>query len=115
MTTSTFEQIHQVVRHIPPGQVATYGQIARLLGMAHAARTVGWALRALPEESDVPWQRVISASGTISLDPYGAAVQRALLESEGVVFDERGRVDLDVHGWPGLDLGEQRELLGTRV
>jgi methylated-DNA-protein-cysteine methyltransferase-like protein len=115
MTTSFFEQIYHVVRHIPPGQVATYGQIARLLGMAHGARTVGWALRALPEGSDVPWQRVISARGTISLDPYGAAVQRALLESEGVVFDQQGRVDLDVYGWPGLDLGEQQELLGSKT
>ena len=114
MTTSTFEQIYQVARHIPPGQVATYGQIARLLGMAHAARTVGWALRALPEGSDVPWQRVINAQGTISLDPCGAAIQRALLESEGVIFDEHGCVDLDAYGWPGLDLGEQQELLGSK-
>lgn len=114
MTTSLFDRIYQVVRHIPPGQVATYGQVARQLEMAHAARTVGWALRALPEGSDVPWQRVINAQGAISLDPHGAAIQRALLESEGVVFDERGRVDLDVYGWPGLDLREQRELLGSR-
>ena len=113
MTTSLFEQIYLVVRRIPPGQVATYGQIARLLGMAHAARTVGWALRALPEGSDVPWQRVINARGTISLDPYGAAIQRALLESEGVLFDEHGRVDLDVFAWSGLDLGEHQELLGS--
>jgi methylated-DNA-protein-cysteine methyltransferase-like protein len=114
MTASTFEQIYQMVRHIPPGQVATYGQIARLLGMAHSARTVGWALRALPEGSNVPWQRVVNAQGTISLDPYGAAVQKALLESEGVFFDEQGRIDLDIYGWPGLDLGEQQELLGPK-
>lgn len=114
MTTSLFEQIYEVVRHIPPGQVATYGQVARQLGMAHAARTVGWALRALPEESDMPWQRVVNARGAISLDPHGAAVQRALLELEGIVFDEHGRIDLEVYGWPGLDLREKRELLKSQ-
>jgi methylated-DNA-protein-cysteine methyltransferase-like protein len=106
-----FELVYEVVRRIPPGQVATYGQIARLLGMPHAARTVGWALRGLPEGLDVPWQRVINARGTFSLDAHGAAVQRALLEEEGVVFDAQGRVDLGCYGWAGLDLAERDQLL----
>jgi len=108
-----FEQIYEVVRRIPPGRVATYGQIARLLGMPRAARTVGWALHTLPEGIDVPWQRVINARGTISFDPDspGAVIQRALLEEEGVVFDEKGRIDLDVYGWAGLDLAERQQLL----
>ncbi len=112
-TDSFFEQVYEVVRHIPPGRVATYGQIARLLGMPHAARTVGWALRALPEGYDVPWQRVINARGTVSFaaGSPGAEIQRALLEDEGVVFDEQGRVDLDIYGWAGLDLAEQRQIL----
>lgn len=111
MTSSFFEQVYRIVRHIPPGRVATYGQIARLLGMPHAARTVGWALRGLPDGSDVPWQRVINAQGAISLGHYGAAVQRALLEEEGIVFDDHGRLDLSVYGWTGPDLVEHPGLL----
>ena len=111
--TSFFERAYQMVRHIPPGRVATYGQIARLLGMPRAARTVGWALHSLPEGSDVPWQRVINAKGTISLGSHGhgGALQRAMLEAEGIVFDDQGHVDLDVHGWTGPDLTERQQLL----
>jgi len=113
MTSLFFEQVYQAVRHIPPGKVATYGQIARLLGNPRAARTVGWALHSLPSGSDVPWQRVINASGTISLDTRGpgGAIQRVLLEAEGVVFDDQGRVDLETHGWTGLDLVERDQVL----
>ncbi len=100
-----FEQIYRLVRCIPAGKVATYGQIARMLGQPEAARTVGWAMSAVPDGSDVPWQRVINSRGTISLPPGspGAALQRALLEDEGVVFDAKGRVNLKVYGWAGLD------------
>ncbi len=113
MVDSFFEQVYQVVYRIPPGKVATYGQIARLLGMPHAARTVGWALHSIPEGYDIPWQRVVSSRGIISLDRYGsgAAIQRALLETEGVAFDESGRIDLRVYGWVGLDLAERDQLL----
>jgi methylated-DNA-protein-cysteine methyltransferase-like protein len=110
---SFFEQVYQVVRLIPPGRVATYGQIAQLLGAPRGARTVGWALCGLPEGSDVPWQRVISGRGTISLAPgrAGAAIQRALLEDEGVAFDADGGVDLRVYGWPGLSPAERHRFL----
>jgi methylated-DNA-protein-cysteine methyltransferase-like protein len=113
VTDSFFAQVYEVVRRIPPGKVATYGQIARLLGKPRAARTVGWALHSLPEGSDVPWQRVINAKGTISLDArgLGGAIQRVLLEAEGIVFDEQGRVDLQAHGWAGLDLAERDQIL----
>jgi methylated-DNA-protein-cysteine methyltransferase-like protein len=115
MKASFFDQIQEVVRRIPPGKVATYGQIARMLGQPRAARTVGWALRAIPEGSDVPWQRVINSRGTISFSPGspGADIQQALLEGEGVVFDDRGRVDLRVYGWAGLDLAERQEILNS--
>lgn len=108
-----FEQVHQVVRRIPPGKVATYGQVARILGKPRGARTVGWALHSIPECSDVPWQRVINARGIITLDAHGpgGAIQRALLEAEGIVFDEEGRIDLDHHGWAGLNLAERDQLL----
>jgi len=113
MKANLFELVYRVVRCIPPGKVATYGQVARIAGMPRGARTVGWALRGLPEGSDVPWQRVVNARGAISFTPggYAASVQQALLEEEGVVF-EQGRIDLQAYGWAGLDPAEQQELLG---
>lgn len=111
--SSFFEQVHEVVRRIPPGKVATYGQIARMLSQPRAARTVGWALRATPEGDDVPWQRVVNSKGTISFRPGspGEAIQRGLLEAEGVVLNEKGRIDLKVYGWEGLDPVEIEQLL----
>ena len=98
-----FQKVHRLVSRIPPGEVASYGQIAALLGEPHAARTVGWALRALPPGSPVPWHRVISAQGFItnSCRDDSAAQQRALLEEEGVRFDLDNRVDMDTYGWQG--------------
>ena len=97
-----YHRIYRVVRHIPKGRVATYGVVARLAGRPGAARTVGWALSALAEDSDVPWWRVLNASGRISLagQHHGAVVQRALLLREGVKFAPGGAVNLAVFGWP---------------
>lgn len=102
--------VWNIVRQIPPGHVYTYGQVAALIppppGMtqkdylAWGARWVGGAMAACPE--DVPWQRVINAQGKISLRPGGGQqLQRKLLEAEGVVFDEKERVDLKRFGWQG--------------
>lgn len=90
-----------MIRRIPRGRVATYGQIARLAGLPGHARQVGYALHALPPSTSVPWQRVVNASGGISLrSSNGAAItQRILLEREGVVFDARGRIALARFGW----------------
>lgn len=110
-----FEQVYTLVHCIPPGRVASYGQIARLLGQPHAARTVGWALRGLSEGSDVPWYRVVNASGRISLpDPQGAAEQRRLLEAEGVVLSPDGQIDLDRFGWAGLSWPEVQALMAQK-
>jgi methylated-DNA-protein-cysteine methyltransferase related protein len=111
MRASSFERVHRVVQAIPAGQVATYGQIARILGMPRGARTVGWALRAIPAGSDLPWHRVVNSRGQVSLDAEGASVQRALLEQEGVLFDEAGCVNLALYGWPGPDLYQAQEIL----
>ena len=86
---------------IPEGKVATYGQIARLVGFPRHARHVGHALAALPANHEVPWHRVINAQGRISprgLDGYDD-YQRILLEDENVVFDEEGRVSLKEFQW----------------
>ena len=97
---SNYERIYRVVRRIPDGQVATYGQIASLAGLPGHARQVGYALHALRDE-DVPWHRVINARGEISArsDPGPEPLQRVMLESEGVEFDSRGRVDLRRFQW----------------
>lgn len=100
ITASFFERVYEVVRQIPPGRVATYGQIARLLGEPHAARTVGWAMRASTDPT-VPWHRVVNAQGRISAEGTRreGPLQHALLEEEGVDFDDRGRVDLGLYRW----------------
>jgi methylated-DNA-protein-cysteine methyltransferase related protein len=91
-----YELIWSAVRRIPRGRVATYGQIAELAGLEGHARQVGYALHNLPERSDVPWHRVVNARGEISPRTAGDSheLQKMLLESEGVVFDGRGRLDL---------------------
>ena len=90
---------------IPQGKLATYGQVAELVGGC-TARMVGYALAALsdrPEEQDIPWQRVINRQGKISPHGFGlgSAMQRQLLEEEGVEFDSSGRVDFEKFGWLG--------------
>jgi len=97
---SSRARIYAVVRRIPKGRVATYGQIAALAGMPHHARQVGYALAAL-NDSRVPWHRVLNARGEISArrDPGPEALQRALLEREGVTFDASDRVALRAHLW----------------
>lgn len=99
---SSYERIWAVVRRIPAGRVATYGQIARIAGLGGSARLVGYALHALPERGKpVPWQRVLNAQGRISVRGFAGSeqVQRRLLEREGVRFDARERVDLACFGW----------------
>ena len=100
MPPNSFQRIHDVVSQVPSGQVVTYGQIARHLGMPSGARTVGWAMRECPE--GVPWHRVLNAQGRTSLRGPGAELQRTLLEDEGVQFGLSDRVDLRVYGWDGI-------------
>lgn len=101
---SSHLRFYDVVRRIPPGRVATYGGVARVAGVPGGARQVGYALAALADDDiDVPWHRVINAKGEVSRRSGGRSferIQRALLEAEGVVFDARGRIDLDRYGWP---------------
>jgi methylated-DNA-protein-cysteine methyltransferase-like protein len=107
MEPNFFDRVYILVRQIPYGKVASYGQIAAMLGHPQAARTVGWALSALRDSdlTDVPWQRVINSAGRISISraDLSADLQRALLEEEGVEFDARGYVDWQRFGWAGLE------------
>ena len=95
-----FARVYALVRQIPRGRVATYGQVAAMLGVPRGARAVGWALRALPEAqaARVPWHRVVGAGGRISpRGGPGPEIQRRRLRAEGVTF--RGAlVDLTRHG-----------------
>jgi methylated-DNA-protein-cysteine methyltransferase-like protein len=97
----SYQRIYNLVRRIPSGRVATYGQIATLAGLAGHARQVGYALHALPESSTVPWHRVVNATGGISRRATLGAelVQEQLLAREGVRLDARGRVDLRQVRW----------------
>lgn len=96
-----WKRIYEVVERIPDGRVATYGQVAAIAGYPGHARQVGYALHALPEGSEVPWQRVINARGEVSARAFAGweHFQRHLLEEEGIVFDSRGRVDLRRYRW----------------
>ena len=97
---STWARIHAVVRRIPRGRVATYGQIAVLASLPGQARLVGYAMSALPAHSPVPWHRVVNAAGRISVRGEGAGgvTQRILLEREGIRFGG-DRIDLERFGW----------------
>jgi len=94
--------VYALVRHIPYGKVLNYGRVAELLGLPHGAREVGWAMSALKgDDQSVPWHRVVNAQGRVSIkgSPEGAAEQRARLEAEGIVFDERGYLDMQRYLW----------------
>lgn len=99
--SKTYERIYAVVSRIPAGKVATYGQVARLAGLAGHARQVGYALNALPDGEDIPWHRVINAKGGISKRavPVFENIQRELLEEEGIVFGDDARVSLHCYQW----------------
>lgn len=96
-----YKEIWKVARRIPKGKVATYGQVAELAGIPGGARVAGAAMRA---SKGLPWQRVLgkrgkNRAGVAILDPVGAAVQRKLLEAEGVEVTDRGLIDLVRYGW----------------
>jgi methylated-DNA-protein-cysteine methyltransferase-like protein len=101
-SSDRYVRIYRVVRRIPHGRVATYGQVAELADLPGCARQVGYALHALGlSDQDVPWQRVVNAKGEISLrsEPGFEPIQQQLLEAEGVNFDAGGRLDLSQVQW----------------
>ncbi len=99
------ERIRRTVALVPAGRVTTYGQVAEVTGGV-TPRMVGYALASLPPDSGVPWHRVVNVRGEVSLPSgRGLEAQRAMLESEGVEFDARGRIDLARFGWKGPGVG----------
>ena len=94
---NTFEKIYEVVKSIPEGKVATYGQVALLAGNPRWARVVGYALHINPEPGIIPCHRVVNREGKVApgFAFGGEGIQRQLLESEGIVFEPNGRIDLE--------------------
>ena len=107
-----FARIYEVVKQVPRGKVASYGQMAQIVGAGCDARMVGYAMASTPEGSDVPWQRIVNREGKISLPGKGGEIQRMRLEAEGITFDARGRIDMQRFGWqgPGLHQDEPPEV-----
>lgn len=97
---TVFERIYDVVKNIPKGKVATYGQVAMLAGNPHWARVVGYALHNNPDQSNIPCHRVINREGRVATNFAfgGGETQRELLEKEGVIFEPDGHIDLDKFG-----------------
>lgn len=97
---SFFRRMITLIKKIPRGKVATYGQIAALAGNPRAARQVAWVLHSASDKEKLPWQRVINSRGGISLPRYGGyELQRALLVKEGVKFDATDRIALARFQW----------------
>ncbi len=95
-----FQRVYQIVAQIPEGKVATYGQIAALLGEPRNARVVGWAMHKAPRALNLPCHRVVNQAGTMGPGYlFGPGEQRMLLETEGVTFTPDGRIDLEKHLW----------------
>ena len=99
--TDFSQEVYATVLRIPKGRIINYGGIAALVGKPRAARGVGYALSHLPPGSEVPWWRVVNRKGGISTSHVtGAAqIQRAILEAEGIRFDEAGVASMDHFGW----------------
>lgn len=93
-------RIYEVVQQVPAGTVSTYGDIATIVGGGIDAWTIGQALNQIPKAGaeEVPWQRIVNAQGGVSTK---GLLQRKLLVDEGIVFDERDRIDLERFRWPG--------------
>ena len=97
---TVFEKIYEVVKTIPEGRVATYGQVALLVGNPRWARVVGYALHNNPSPDTIPCHRVVNREGKVA-EAFvfgGGEAQRSLLEKEGIKFEADGRIDLKKYG-----------------
>ncbi|HEY0304474.1 MAG TPA: methylated-DNA--[protein]-cysteine S-methyltransferase [Longimicrobiales bacterium] len=96
-------EVYRVVRKCPRGKIVSYGGVAAMLGQPRAARAVGRALNSLPDNSNVPWWRVVNSRGEVSIRgvQHGEILQRKLLEREGIKFTRNGRISWQLYGWQG--------------
>jgi len=110
---SPFEEVYSVVKRVPRGHVATYGQVSRLLDGRFSAVFVGWALHGIPEgRDDIPWHRIVNAKGGISTRQvlgYAPDLQKQLLIEEGIEFDGEDRCDLSRFQWDGESPGPRQQ------
>ena len=96
MNSSFSQRVKDIIKKIPTGKVATYGQIATYAGNPRASRQVAWILHSSSRKDNLPWHRVINSKGRISLPQnHGYELQKELLEKEGIIFDEKDKVDFD--------------------
>lgn len=98
-----FKKVYEIVAMIPEGKVATYGEIGKMLGYSRGAKVVGWAMRAVPEELNLPCHRVVKATGELCPGcVFGdSEIQRAMLAAEGITFRPDGTIDMEKHIWRG--------------
>ena len=100
METSFSQRVKEIMKKIPPGKVATYGQIAAYAGNPHATRQVVWILHSSSQKDKLPWHRVVNSKGRISLKTnYGYETQKELLEKEGIKFDKDDNIDFGRYLW----------------
>jgi methylated-DNA-protein-cysteine methyltransferase-like protein len=114
-----YQRIYRLIRRVPRGTVATYGQIAELSGLPRGGRVVGYALRVSTPAMGLPWQRIVGKRGRdlgriAILDPVGGAIQRQLLEAEGVEVSDAGAISLVRFGWLPTDDRHARRPPGKR-
>lgn len=96
MNSSFSQRVKDIIKKIPTGKIATYGQIATYAGNPRASRQVAWILHSSSRKDNLPWHRVINSKGMISLPlNHGYELQKELLEKEGIIFDENDKVDFD--------------------
>jgi len=100
-------EVIRLIKAIPPGKVATYGQIAYMTSLYPSVRRVAWILHSCSDKERLPWHRVVNRKGKISLKPgAGYEKQKKMLEEEGIEFDKKDRIDLDHFLWDPDDLDE---------
>jgi methylated-DNA-protein-cysteine methyltransferase-like protein len=113
-TPSFTQRVKNIIKRIPRGKVATYGQIATCAGNPRAARLVVWALHSSTEKDKLPWHRVINSKGQISLKPnHGYEIQKELLRKEGVKFSKSDNIDFKLYLWSPSSL-DVRGTKGSR-
>lgn len=111
-----FQKIRDIIKNIPAGKVATYGQIAAYAGNPTGARQVVWVLRSSSQKENLPWHRVVNRKGRISLKPgQGYEVQKALLGEEGVTFDSTDTIDFNQYLWRPHEKSDSKSNSNSRL